>query len=186
MPGSEESPPLHSSIVAKRLVRARALRGKRIIGFFVAVTVFWYITSNLLNLILGDPPRSIWTLGTFIGAAFFSAIVTTGAVINARRMERMGEDAIVRKILQPSRLTGESWPVWTVLTGIAMGIGIGLPIGLLIAFADEADRIFPGSRVMSIIGFTGMTLMWTIPMAFIIRYQAVRERNRVLKETASC
>jgi hypothetical protein len=184
MSGSEESPPLHSSSVAKRLARARALRGKRIIAFFVAVTIFWYVTSNLLNLILGESPRSIWTLGKFIGAAVFAAIVTTGSVFNARRMERMGEDAIVRKILEPSRLTGESWVMWTVLTGVAMGFGIGIPIGLLIAFADEADRVFPGSRVMSIVGFTGMTLLWTIPMAFIIRYQTVRERNRVLAEAA--
>jgi hypothetical protein len=185
MSGSEESPPLHSSIVAKRLARARALRGTRIIAFFIAVTVFWYVTSNLLNLILGESPRSVWTLGTFIGAAVFAAIVTTAAVINARRMEKMGEDAIVRKILQPSRLTGESWVMWTVLTGVAMGFGIGIPIGTLIAFADEADRIVPGSRVMSVLGFTGITLMWTIPMAFIIRYQTVRERNRILAEAAA-
>ena len=185
MPGSEESRPLHSSIVAKRLARARALRGKWIAVFFVVVTIGWYVTSNLLNLVLLEAPRSLWTPGSFIGAAVFAAIVTTGAVINARRMERMGEDAIVRKTLQPSRLTGESWVVWTLLTGIAMGVGIGVPIGLLISFAGDADLIFPGNRVASVLGFTAMTLMWTIPMAFIIRYLTVRERNRIQAEVAS-
>jgi hypothetical protein len=98
----------------------------------------------------------------------------TVALITARtrlRLGRQSPDAAAAAIQQEwADLVRPGWAFRTLAMGLGMGLGIGVPVGALLAFGlSRAER--PSGGVVTVwLSFIALTLLWTIPMAFLLRW----------------
>lgn len=150
-------------------VWARAAAGGSALGFVTA-------------LITGMPPVRLFDPGD----KAFWVTVALGPVLgtltaahrwwDARRERRRSLDDAVREAeAELSRYRGPGWIRRTLGMGGLMGLGVGVPVGLLIAFGFPPSELPSGSPLLALVGFVGMTMGWTLPMAFLVRWLAVRQ-----------
>ncbi len=81
-----------------------------------------------------------------------------------------------------SRLTGAGWIGRTLLQGVWLGLGIGLSVGTFVAFGPVDVPDLPEQPLVAIGSFTGLTLLWTLPMAFLLRWMVRRQYARLGSE----
>lgn len=171
--------------LVQRTVRERS---RRILsGIFVAIAGSFSVL--FIPLIAGDGWQGLtayiraepWAaLGVpFALAVFLAAMVvhqtysaaTTDASRIARRIER---DWL--------RLTDKRWMVRVTLWGVALALAIGVPIGILMAVTARPSELAElGGHFGIVARFTSMTLIWTVPGAFMIRYLSVRSYRPLLR-----
>lgn len=89
-----------------------------------------------------------------------------------RRIMRIGEDL--------KALGGPGWIRRSVIMGVLIGLAIGVPIGLLMTLTWRADQ--GAARWLAIPVFTVMTLIWSIPMAFLVRWMTLLGLKRMVRE----
>jgi hypothetical protein len=124
-----------------------------------------------------EPWGSLW-----LPLCVAAALVIASTVTEFRRAAR-DTTRIARRIERDWRwLTERSWVMRTVLLGVFMGAFVGFPIGTLLAMdARPAEIPEVGGRLGIVLAFFAMTLVWTVPAAFWIRFKAVREYRPLLR-----
>jgi hypothetical protein len=123
--------------------------------------------------------RRIWT--NLVGPLAFAIVITAWSVWYTRRQVVRGPQQTARSIEREVRtLTGPHWLRRVLMIGLGMGAAIGIPIGALVAFTAPAGLSL-GSRMLAVFTFTAMTLLWTIPIAFAIRWVTLRTHQRFIR-----
>ena len=124
-----------------------------------------------------EPWASLW-LPLIVAAVLLAASAIAQFGRSARDVSR-----IARRIERDWKLLTEGrWVIRTVSLGIAMGSFVGFPIGALLAFeARPAELPEVGGRLGIVLSFVGMTLLWTVPAAFWIRFMAIRQYRPLLR-----
>jgi hypothetical protein len=79
-------------------------------------------------------------------------------------------------------LGGSGWPRRTIAMGLSLGLAIGIPIGTLMAVSWQPEDLPLSSRWLTVPVFTGMTLLWTIPAAFVLRWLSLLGLRRFVKQ----
>ena len=136
------------------------------------------LESGDVRTLISPPSRELWRvlavvfaavgLPLFISSFRYTRDVRRGSIEVARNMERDWK-----------RATQPGWEGRTVLRGIMLGLGIGVPVGLLMALGLPLSELPGGSRLGMFFTFTLMTLTWTIPAAFVIRWRLLRDYRRL-------
>jgi hypothetical protein len=154
-------------------------RLKQWVKTFIPNAVLYLI---VLPLILGD--REIYHLSSPTLWIWLTATVltTAGGIAHSDWLYRKtirnvahGMRAVQKDI---DRLTGEGWVRRTLLMGVYMGLGVGVPIGILMALFLPSDYGSALERWIGAAVFVALTLAWTIPMAFLIRWASIRMAQR--------
>lgn len=177
------------ALVEEELDRARAklARGKmRLVArnFARAAAIFYLIAIAAQWSRFGDlgavpPSKRIAVLLFPAIAALFVALMGLRADVAEQSLDT---DRKVRQISDNLRaLAGAGWAWRSLRAGVFMGAAIGIPVGLLLTLGWRPD-IFPVSnRWMVVPSFVGITLMWTIPFAFILRWLSLLGLRRFVK-----
>jgi hypothetical protein len=105
-----------------------------------------------------------------VNVAYFDVI--------ARRAVRDPDAAVARVASDVVAQTAPGWVLRTIRLGLIMGLGIGVPVGLLIALVPPMSQV----ERFEVFGmFVGLTLLWTQPAAFAIRWLSLNSAKRFLK-----
>ena len=134
---------------------------------------FAWVTGTPAD-VLFDPSRlPLWAaLGT---GPILATVATVFAWRGARRERGRSLDEAVRQAVdERAKLRSQGWLGRTLGTGVLMGLGVGLPVGLLMAVGWPASKHPAGSPALGVVQFVGMTMCWTLPMAFLIRWLYLR------------
>jgi hypothetical protein len=105
---------------------------------------------------------------TFTHAWFLFRGAAAEPEVIARRIER-----------EWAKLTSAGWIGRTLLRGLWMGLVIGLSVGAFMAFGPVEIPDLPQQPLVAIASFTGLTLLWTLPMAFLLRWVVKRHYMRL-------
>lgn len=76
---------------------------------------------------------------------------------------------------------GAGWVRRSLLNGLALGLAIGLPVGVFMQFAWPVQDL-PTRRWLVTPFFIGVTLLWTLPAAFLWRRFSLLSLRRFVKE----
>jgi hypothetical protein len=79
-------------------------------------------------------------------------------------------------------MTAPGWPLRAVKLGVRMGVFMAIPVGAFMAWFLPGQAVSGGARLLVFGMFLGATLLWTIPMAFLIRHMAMTSYRRYLRE----
>jgi hypothetical protein len=152
-------------------------------------TVSMFAAFVLLRSILGTD--ELFRPGYFLREVVGGALMVVGFMIpvlvviglrHLRRVRGMTPGEFASRLEESHRHhAGMEWVGHALLTGFGMALAIGIPVGALMAFTgDPADLMIPGQRWASVVAFTGITMSWTLPMAFIIRWFELRRTKRFI------
>lgn len=177
------------SLVEAELDRARAklARGKmRLVAtsFARAAAIFYLIAIAAQWSRFGDlgavpPSKRIAVLLFPALAALFVALMGLRADVAEQSIDA---DRKVRQISDNLRaLAGAGWPWRSLRAGVFMGAAIGIPVGLLLMLDWRPDLFPVSNRWMVVPSFVGITLMWTIPFAFILRWLSLLGLKKFVK-----
>jgi hypothetical protein len=121
-------------------------------------------------------------------ASLWLPLILAAVIVIASAVSQFGRAArdtsrIARRIERDWRLLTEGrWVTRTILLGVLMGCCVGFPIGTLLAFdARPGELLEAGGRFGIVLSFVAMTLVWTVPAAFWIRFMALREYRPLLR-----
>ena len=111
-----------------------------------------------------------------MAAVLMAAFSTFLAYRSARDTLRVSSEEHEQLLLADwRRWTGMGWMRRTLTIGAAITAGVGLPVGLLMALTFPSAELFAGSRPLTLLTFVGLTAVWAVPMAFGIRWFALRD-----------
>lgn len=124
-----------------------------------------------------EPWASLWL------PLILAAIILVASAVGQFRRAARDTSRIARRIERDWRLLTEGrWVTRTILLGVLMGCCVGFPIGTLLAFDARPDELLKaGGRFGIVLSFIAMTLIWTVPAAFWIRFMALREYRPLLR-----
>ena len=101
---------------------------------------------------------------------------------------RFGPDALdvdrrVQRIARELRALGSpDWPVQALKLGVLWGFLVGIPVGLALMLLWAPAALPGGSRPLAIPSFVGITMVWTVPMAFVFRWLGLQGLKRMVKQ----
>ena len=146
---------------------------------FATILVGFYVPIFALPALLSGSPRR-----AFAGAVLWielGASLLFAATMTALSLRGSGASPEVRLQRSARRLergwvqmTQGHWVLRVLLMGVSMGAAIGLSVGTLVAVRSPHDDLLAGSRLLTGLAFSGMTLAWCMPMAFVIRWLYLR------------
>ena len=91
-------------------------------------------------------------------------------------------DQRVRDIAAELRsLGGSGWAVRSLRSGMLLGAAVGVPVGILLALSWEPQQFPVSNRWMVVPSFVGVTMLWTIPFAFVLRWVSLLALRRFVK-----
>lgn len=177
------------SLVQEELDRARAklARGKaRLVAasFVRAAAIFYLIAiaaqwSRFGDLDAVPPSKRVAVLLFPAIAALFVALMGLRADVAEQSLDT---DRKVRQISDNLRaLGGAGWAWRSLRAGVFIGAAIGFPVGLLLMFDWRPEHFPVSNRWMVVPSFVGITLMWTIPFAFVLRWLSLLGLKRFVK-----
>jgi len=143
----------------------------------VALFVAGLLGTGLVSL-------SPWAGPTVALAAAFAVLVATVFTWMEWRMVPRSDAAFVRKVEKEwQQMTGRGWLRRVVAMAVLMGVGIGTPVGFLLAYSAPGAEPSGASMFLSVLAFVGLTLLWTLPASFGIRWMSIRQfRKYVIRE----
>jgi hypothetical protein len=113
---------------------------------------------------------------SFFAPLFFAVIMTIWSAFSLRRMAARGPAPLADHVeKEHDRLSGDRWLAHVMRMGLLLLLLIGVPIGLLLAAFLPAQ---PATRAIAFLAFVGMTALWTVPGAFVIRWFTLRSYRR--------
>ena len=166
--------------IAREVVSRLAFLRRAIL--YTAITIVFFV---VLNPLINGTPREVFDVSSKSFWIRFSFAIATAALllVNAYRNEarrRIDPGAVASKtVAEFETLTGPTWFWVTLRMGVLLGLGIAIPVSLLIVLLPGAELETTSSELISALSFTGATLLWTIPAAFIIRVISVRSIRRL-------
>lgn len=116
-----------------------------------------------------NPARSTFWLA-LLAAAVVALVAIIEADISLKRMQQDPDGAAARLASRLRTLTGSGWMIRTASLGVFPGVGLGLPVALLNASRTGS----PLESLPYIARFVGLTIAWSVPLAFVIRYGYLR------------
>jgi uncharacterized membrane protein len=169
-------------VTAPRAPRNRLTRA--VVGFvttIVATFVIPLMASGGWRGIAAYVRAEPWAaIGLPLGLAVILTIVTVASTYgtSATDVSRIATQ-IERDWL---RLTDGWWIARVLVSGMLMALVIGIPVGTLIALSARPSELPElGGRVGIVGAFLLMTLLWTVPMAFVIRFLTLRSYRPLLR-----
>jgi hypothetical protein len=152
-----------------------------------SVLVYGAMFVVVLPLVLGHPGeifdiRSAALWYRLATAVVLAAIGVAYGDYLHRSAQRDPHAAASRLISEVQEPRGMGWILRTIRVGILMGLGIGIPVGLLLSLLP-ADSFSERAEAFAL--FVGLTLLWTQPAAFGIRWLSVYSARRYLKRLES-
>ena len=180
--------------VRARLDEEDAARARGVFSTAFRVFAFMLLVvalPTLVPLLITDGWRGLvsflqwepWsTFALVIGiSTLVSALAVWGRFHAAPRDEA---SAIAQIDREWTSLTSRGWPLRTVLLGLAMAAAVGIPIGMLIARDVPLDELPSGGRPAVVAAFFGMTCLYMMPMAFLIRWKTMRNLRKLERPSA--
>ena len=133
--------------------------------------------EGVVAYVRAEPWASLWL------PLILAAVILVASAVGQFRRAARDTSRIARRIERDWRLLTEGrWVTRTILFGVLMGCCVGFPIGTLLAFDARPDEVLePGGRFGIVLSFVAMTLVWTVPAAFWIRFMALREYRPLLR-----
>jgi hypothetical protein len=156
---------------------------RRIVAVFAALYLLVYAMPALLT---GQPGlafdlagRAVWLK---LALPFAVAVgATLWAVRAQHRQAGLGVKESAQQIEREwRRLTQGRWVLRMLLWGVGMAVFLGLTVGLLVAVPSREGDLLAGSRVLTALAFFCLTLAWTIPVMFAIRWYRLRWVRRFI------
>lgn len=160
-------------------------RGRRFVTwflrqFFIAAVLFYAATVLLPAFLEHVPERAVQFNGPlgwlrFVLPLLWGLAWALWQVKRRRDHLRWGSAAIAERMEAEYRELSQTGWVYRVLRmGLLIGLGVGLPVGALVAALSKASDLPHSSRILMFIVFLSLTFAWTFPMAFVIRWAALR------------
>ncbi len=164
---------LHDAGVRRWFVR-QALLNLTIFSAVAAAVSFREVTTTGMS-----PSKLAVTIAFAILGAIALAWLTgrqrfrNEALDVERRMQEIANDL--------HALGGPGWARRSLLVGLGLGAGVGIPIGVLMMALWRPEDLPGANRWLTIPAFVGMTMMWAIPMAFLLRWVTLLALKRLVK-----
>ena len=174
----------------ERLIDARPKgRGRQILGAVVSAFSISVAPTIVVPLVGGEGWQGVTSYArahpwlSFGIPLMLCAFLAAASVVIQSRPAARDAVRIARRVERDWRsLTQGPWIARVLLTGIAMGCLVGIPIGTLLATdARPSELQEGGGRVGIVLTFLGMTLLWTLPAAFLIRFMMLRSYRPLLR-----
>jgi hypothetical protein len=148
-------------------------------SILLAVVAFVFV----IPLMNGDGAEAFDPSGyrLWLRVATAAILVIVLLTFGERRMAKQAADpaTAARKLAQEySIYTEPGWIGRTLILGVKLGLGVGVPIGVLVAMLPIYVTPTIVERIGSFLMFVGATMLWTLPMAFVIRWLSLRSMLR--------
>lgn len=158
----------------------------------------WLARQTLLNMtvfyvvVLALRWNELPTVETWpawkIGLTFFAPVIVAVGLAwwTGRRTFAPDNLDVERRIVRISEdlrsLGGPGWVRRSLMVGVFIGLAIGIPIGTLMVLAWRPTDLPAASRWLAIPVFTLMTLLWSVPMSFLLRWMTLMALKRFVRE----
>lgn len=164
--------------------KKRSSLARRVGSSFVLFAVVLTFAVAAPELIGGEPWPGLEPFSIRVMVGLMVALAL--AVWTAWRTWRSFAGATVEDVSDSIRnewekATGPGWPLRVFVGGFAMGIAIGVPVGLLLALGEPVSDLPGQSRVIAVLAFVVLTLVWTVPLAYGIRMLAIRSYGKYIE-----
>lgn len=158
----------------------------------------WFVRQALLNLVVFSAVaaavsfRELTTTGMSPSKlAVTIAFPILGAMVLAWwtghqrfRDEALDVERRIQEIAHDLRaLGGPGWARRSLLVGLGLSAGVGIPVGVLMMALWRPEDLPGANRWLTIPAFVGMTMMWAIPMTFLLRWMTLLSLKRLVKVT---
>lgn len=179
--------------VEAEVARTRATlakgKGRYFARHFVAAAIVLYAIGFLTRLgrfsQLDELPT--WRLMMMSGfPALGAAIVAWWSARETFKPENLDTDLKIQQIARDLKsLGGPGWIGRSLLTGVLLGAVIGAVVGLGMLLTWDATSMGNPNRWKFVGAFVGVTLLWTIPAAFILRWIVLVALKRMVRPKAT-
>ena len=176
------------ALVEEEIARTRARlargRGRLFLRSFLRAAVAMYVLAAAAQW---TAPEALASLPQPKQVVLLLFPALTAAVIAWFSLRQFDDHALdtdrrARAIAQDLRaLGGSGWMGRSLRTGVFLGAAIGIPVGLLLAASWDPLRFPVSNRWMVVPSFVGVTMLWTIPFAFIVRWVSLLALRRFVK-----
>jgi hypothetical protein len=123
-----------------------------------------------------------WGGGLWVRMGLAWVVATLATWWEWRSLQAPPDERVRSLVREWEEMTAPGWPLRTAKRGVWMGFFVAVPVGALIAWLLPSPEVPEGGRLLVFLMFLGMTLLWTIPMAFLIRLMAVNSYKAYLQE----
>jgi hypothetical protein len=164
--------------------RALASRGRWIARWLVLSGGIWFFVIVVPSALVGGLGIALHpATGRAWADVVLAALLAAGLVRWERRRARRPPEEVAAEVERTwTQLTRPGWAVRCALLGAGAGVVLGLLVGGLLVSTAPAEELPAGSRAAGLAGFVGVTLLWTVPMAFLIRWVSLRTHRRFVLE----
>ena len=173
-------------LVAKQLINQPGGR-RKIAVYAVAMAVMPVVIPFLVNASFGNwdlhiaylraEPMSAVGVPAAIGLLLAAFLVVVSLHPSSRSVPR-----ITRRVEQTWRYLNErGWVARVGAWGVLAGAAIGIPLGMLMASDLRGSELNEAVGWLgAVLMFLGMTLLWTVPSAYIYRWFILRQYRPLL------
>ncbi len=175
--------------IAAEIARRKTIRERGYFAWFTRVLFVNLLILYAVMLVASPKNREFgimptWRLVLVVGLPFAAALAAS--LISSRTLfkpEAIDPEQFADRVTREVRsLAGPGWAWRSLKWGALLGLAIGIPVAALLAFVAPARALPAGSRLLGAALFLGLTLLWAIPMAFLLRWWSLVTYRRLLKQ----
>lgn len=148
------------------------------VGFYLLAVVGAAFLDGQMSRAFELSGRGIWrnVLVPVVCGLTINLLTVASILLNARK----SADVVAAEIENEwGDLERPNWPLHALLMGLLMGVGVGVPVGALLAFGPPTSEQPTGGPIWAWVNFIGLTLLWTIPIAFLRRWGTLWRYRRL-------
>jgi len=174
--------------VDAEVARRRRIREKGRFAWFTRVLFVNLIVLYAVTLLASPRNRAFgemppWRLALVVALPFLASAVASW--LSTRQVfhpDALDPDKLSDKVVREVRsLAGPGWAMRSLRWGVVLGLAIGAPVGALLALTAPEASLPAGSRWLGAALFLGLTLLWAIPMSFLLRWWSLITWRRLLR-----
>ena len=176
------------ALVEEEIARTRARMarggGRWFLRSFLRAAVVLYAIAIVAQWGRGDQLAGLPPEKRIAFLVFPAVAALAIAWLGRRQMNdvALDPDQRVRAIAAELRsLGGAGWAVRSLRAGVLLGAAVGVPVGVLLAISWEPHQFPVSNRWMVVPSFIGVTMLWTIPFAFVLRWVTLLALKRFVK-----
>lgn len=169
--------------------RRKAIREKGYFAWFTRVLFVNLLVLYAVTLLASPRNRAFgemqaWRVALVVGLPFLAGLaaswISTRAVFKPDAID--AEKFAERVAREVQSLAGPGWAWRSLKWGVLLGLAIGVPVAALLAYVAPVAALPTGSRLLGAALFLGLTLLWAIPMTFLLRWWSLITYRRLLKQ----